>query len=134
MPAQELSHLYQAAVLWPRTPLSSTTRGSDAYGQPTLDTAVEIRVRWDDTKREVLDAQGNRVVVDATALVDRTIAVGSEMWLGPLSDWVGTAVGQDDDTEVMLVKTFNAVPDVRNRYVTREVGLMKKAATRNQDG
>lgn len=129
MPAPETSHLYQPAVLRARTAVSSTTRGVDAYSQPTLTTPVEIRVRWDDTKRERIDPEGNRVVVDATALVDRDIEVGSEMWKGALSDWYGTGLGQDENTEIMVVKTFNATPDVRNRYVTREVGLMKKSLT-----
>src|SRR5438045_7940552 len=103
MPSPELSHLYQAAVLWNRT---TAQYGSDGYGQPLMDgVPVEIRCRWDDTKRECLDPEGNRIAVDATALVDRDIAIGSEMSLGNLSDWVGTGLGQDDDTLVMVVKT-----------------------------
>ncbi len=128
MPAPELSHQYQAAVYW-----AMTANSSDGYGQPTLDAPEEIRCRWDDTKRDVLDAQGMRVAVDATAYVDREITVGSELWLGQLDDWLGTGDGPglDDPVDVMVVKTYNATPDVRNRYVTRVIGMMKKANTRN---
>ena len=125
MPAQELSHLYQTAVLW-------SVSGIDRYGQPTMDTPVEIHLRWDDSSHTSLDPQGNRVRVDATALVDQDIAVGSELWLGTLDDWVGTGTGQDDETIVMTVKTFNSTPDVRGRYYTREIGMLKKASSRSK--
>lgn len=115
-------------MLWPKDAIGD----NDGYGQPLLSRGVEVRVRWDDTAADVLDAQGNRIKVDATALVDREMTVGSELWLGQLSDWIGTALGQDNETRVMVVKTYNAVPDVRNRYVARTVGLMKKSSTRNE--
>lgn len=126
MPATELSHRYQAAVLWRKA-------GMNRYGEPTLHPPEEIRVDWDDTKREVLDSNGQRVAVDAAALVDRDIAVGSEMWLGELALWLGSGTGSGAalPVDVMVVKTFNSTPDFRNRYKTREVGLMKKANTRN---
>lgn len=124
MPAPELSHLYETAVLWPNT-------GIDRYGQPTLGTPEEIRVRWDDSEKRSLDPQGNRISVDATAIVDRDISVHSEMWLGKLDEWVGTGTGQDDETVVMTVKTFNRTPDVRGRYTARKVGMLKKASSRS---
>lgn len=124
MPDPTLSHRYQAAVLWPVT-------GTDRYGQPTLGDPVEIRCRWDDTRRDILDAQGMRVAIDATIYVDMDIDIGSEIYKGQLDDWLGTALGQDDNTDVMVVKTFNGTPDLRQRYTTRKIGLMKKSATRN---
>lgn len=125
MPAPELSHRFQVAVLWPYEGVS------DGYAQPTLGTPVELRVRWEDKQSDQLDPQGRRVRVDATATVDRDVTIGSEMYLGDMNDFAGTALGIDNDTKVMVVKTFNAVPDVRNRYSFKTVGLMKKAATRN---
>ncbi len=125
MPAPELSHRYQPAILFPYE------GNSDGYGQPLMGTPVPLRVRWSDTQSDQLDPQGRRVRVDATVRVDREITIGSEMWLGEWNDWIGTALGQTDDTKVMVVKTYNAEPDVRNRYIDRVVGLMKKGATRN---
>ncbi len=118
------STLYDDAVLWP-------VEGFDRFGQSLLGTPVPVKCRWDDTIKQATDAQGNRVSIDAMALMDRDVVVGSEMWLGALSDWIGTGSGQDDLTQVMEVKTFNETNDVRGRYSTKDAGLCRKAATRN---
>ena len=117
MPTPELSHRLQKAVLWQKT-------GIDRYGQPTVGAPVEIFVRWNDVRREVLDKEGNTIALDATAVVAQTIEVGSRMWLGALANWVGTgSVGNEDD--VCYVKTYNETPDLKNRIAMRTVGLMR---------
>lgn len=126
MPAPETDRRYQAAVLFPAT-------GVDRYGQPTMGSPREIRVDYDDSKRDVLNSQGQRIAVDGVALVIEHIDIGSELWLGELSDWLGTGSGSAMTTpiDVLVVKTYTETPDVKNRYKTREIGLMKKANTRN---
>ncbi len=111
---------YQAAVLWLLT-------GYDSYGQPAVGEPIEVRVRWVDQRSEQLDPQGNTVTVDATVILppDYESVVGSEMWLGSLDDWYATgSAGQPDD--VLQVKTYNKSSDMKNRFVRRVAGLMRK--------
>ena len=115
MPPQEESHRLQKAVLWAKA-------GTDDYGQHTVGDPVEIDVRWNARRRETADPKGNPLVLDADAVVDRVIAVGSRMWLGELADWLGTGSGADDE-EIMEVMTYSETPDVKNRFSTRTVGL-----------
>lgn len=117
MPALESSYRRQTAVLW-------EVYAVDKFNEPLRDTPVEIDVRWNTRQSEAADAQGNRVVLDATAVVGRAIPVGSLMWLGELADFVGTGTGSSgDDTEIMEVMTYSETPDLKARNVRREVGL-----------
>lgn len=125
MPAPEISDRYQGAVLWPKS-------GFDRHGQVTVGSPVEMRVRWNDAKAERLDAQGNTVTVDATAIVDREVEIGGQMWLADdpsksaLDQWYGVgSAGQTQDEKVLTVITFDATPDSKNRYAQREVGLKR---------
>ena len=115
MPAQEISFRMQRAVLWPAD-------GFDRYGQPKVGSPVEIEVRWNNTKRQVPDAEGNPVTVDATAVVGRRIEPGSAMWLGGLSDWLGTGSG-GDESDVMEVRDCVETPDLKGRVMHRTAML-----------
>lgn len=118
MPSLEFTHRYQTAVLW------SVTGQPDADGQPQVGAPVEIRVRWVARKRDILDAQGNTIALDAAAIVGQRIAVGSHLWLGTMDSWTGT--GSDvDDQEIHEVKVYEEVPDLKGRDVIRSVGLMR---------
>lgn len=119
MPALEHKDRYQLALLF--QPVSV-----DRFGQPVIGLPTEIRVRWVDKQSEMLDPQGNSVVMDATAVVFQDIPIGSRMWLGGLADWVGTGTGSGVTNEgLMEVKGFNKTSDVKNRYIRRTVGLMR---------
>lgn len=123
MPNQETSHRFQTALLWPYA-------GIDDYGQPIVSsTPQEIRVRWEHTRTEMTDPQGNTIVVDATAVVAQKVTIGSEMWLGDYADdWLGTGSGSGgDDDEVMRVVAYDEVPDVKGRVKWRQVGLQRKS-------
>lgn len=115
MPHQELSHRFQTAVYWP-------AGGYDDYGQPLRQDPVELQVRWEKDQREYTDPEGNLHMLEATVHVDRRIGIGSKMWLGSLSEWLGTGSG-DSDTELMEVRVYDEIPDVKNRGIYREVGL-----------
>jgi hypothetical protein len=117
MPTIEASDRLQTAVLWVKT-------GVDRYGAPVVASPVEIRVRWNTRRSQGLDALGNPVALDAQAVVDRVISIDSQMWLGTLSHWYGTgSAGQDD--EVMFVRTFDRVLDVKGRVARMQVGLSR---------
>lgn len=121
MPSPEKTDLRQKAVLW-------VPNGVNKYGEKTFADPIEISVRWNTQRRATLDGKGNTVMLDATAVVDRVIAIGSEMWLGELEDWYGTGSVSGDD-ELMYVKTYNETPDLRNREKMQTVGLMKAKET-----
>ena len=121
MPPMEEDDLHQKAVLWPKA-------GFDLLGQPTRSEPVNLDVRWDSRRRQMVDANGNPVAVDATAVVLIEIEPGSTMWLAPnpaydgLDQWLGTgSIG--DDSGVMEVAVYNETPDISNRVVRRTVGL-----------
>jgi hypothetical protein len=126
MPAQELSFLTQTALLFPLL-------GIDQWGQPTVGDPVELKppyngVRWNDVLREVVDAEGNTVAIDAVVVVARTIAVKSRMWLGTLAEWYesGTGTGSSaPDSQLCEVKLYNETRDIKGRVATRTVSLMR---------
>jgi hypothetical protein len=117
MPTIEAFDRYQTAVLWVKT-------GVDRYGAPVVSEPIEVRVRWNTKRTEGTDALGNPIALDAQVVVDRVIPVDSQMWLGSLSHWYGTgSAGQDD--EVMFVRTFDRVLDVKGRVARMQVGLSR---------
>jgi hypothetical protein len=118
VPPPERAKLTQKAIVW-------LAEGTDRYGDPKVsDTPIEIRVRWITGRMESLDANGNVMALEATAIVKREIPVGSRMWLGSLAEFMGTG-SAGADTEIMEVKIYNEVPDEKGRNRTRSVGMMR---------
>lgn len=111
MPAIETSDCHQKAVLWAAT-------GVDGYGNPIVSAAVEIDVRWEEERRESIDAFGNPIALDASVVVDREIAIDSILWLGELIDL------PDPPTDLKKVVSRSAVPDVKGRSFRRKVSLV----------
>lgn len=117
MPPLESLGRTQKAVLM-------SASGADAYGEPLRGTPVEIMVRWNTKRTQMLTSKGEVVALDATAVVGQRIEIGSQMWLGALVDWYGTGSGQTDD-ELMEVKTYSETPDLKGRNSLKTVGLMR---------
>ncbi len=111
MPAIETSGLHQKAVLWVES-------GFDNDGNVKVVAAVEIDVRWIEGKGDIRNAQSGSIDFDATAVIDREIAVGSIMWKGELDDYVATVVKYQ-------VVDYREVPDIKGRKFRRVVKLMK---------
>lgn len=118
MPAQEVAYLDQIAVLWP------WTGAYDKHGQPKVGSPVEINVRWNTNRTEMMDPKGNTIKLDGSAIVGQDVPMYSVMWLGRLVNWAGSSVSQAD-TELMEVKAFKSTPDLKARDVFRTVGLMR---------
>ena len=74
----------QRATYWPAGTTSTST------GQKKVQAPIEIKVRWEDKEQDALNAEGEVIRVDASAVVDRDIEVGSIMWLGRKRDWTAT--------------------------------------------
>ena len=118
MPAFEVFDLNQKAVLWP------TAGPKDRYGVLQVGDPVEIFVRWENTRCEMLNSKGEVIGVDASVVTDRDITVGSRMWLGELADWYGTGSGVEDD-EVMQVLSVEKATDLKGRILRRELLLCR---------
>lgn len=117
MPRPERSHRLEKSVLF-------TVTGQDRYGEPTFSDPVEIMVRFNTVRRRVLDANGKQVDLDGMAVVGQKIDIGSLMYIGSLSYYLGTGSNVLDN-ELMVVKTYNETSDVKNRLSTKTVGLMR---------
>lgn len=116
MTRPEMTGRYQKALMWP-------VIGTDRYGQVRVGAPVELRVRWDWGRKEVLGQDGSSQSADATVIVDRRIQVGSLMWLGGLNDLPGTA--QMAETDIMQVITYKGVKDVKGRSEAHSVDVMR---------
>ena len=116
MPSIETAWRYQKAVLWEKT-------GVNDYGEDVVSsTPVEISVRWENKQSDMLDPVGATVRVDAQVVVAQEVAVGSRMWEGSLSEWLGTgSVGVESD--VCIVVAIDRVPDIKARKIRRTLGL-----------
>lgn len=110
--SQETTSRHQKAVLW-------AANGFDDYGEPKVDAAVEIDVRWEEKLQEAVDPNGNTVAVDAVAVVNQDIVVGSIMWLGKKDDLATPPV------DLKQVMAFNKIPDVKGRVFRRTVDLVR---------
>jgi len=120
MPPIERDARHQKAVLW-------TKAGVDGYANPTLNEPEEIEVRWQWTRRNVLDATKKTVVIEAIVVTDRRIEVDSILWLGGLDDIPGTSYVPTSN--IMIVKFNDEVPDIRGRETRYTLQLMRYTDT-----
>lgn len=119
MPPQELAFRRQRAVLWEAT--GATTRS----GRPAVsDVPVDLRVRWDPSRRELPDGQGGTVVVDATVIVDRAVPEGSLLWLGETTTLPGDGAFPGTNP-LMVVVSLSETVDIKGRVTYRELLLQR---------
>lgn len=119
MPAFERRDRYQTAVLW------QATGSFDNYAVPIVTPPVEVQVRWKGGQSEAVGPDGQTITLDATAVVDRLIPIGSRMWLGTLRQWYSAPGSGGEDNQVSEVKTCSGTPDIKDRNVAYKVGLMR---------
>lgn len=115
MPRPENSSRYQKAVLW----AAGVANGVDDYGEQKVSAAAELDVRWEERRQEALDPNGETIAVDAVAVVDQDIVVGSIMWLGDIDDVATPPV------DLKQVVAFNKIPDVKGGRFRQTVGLIR---------
>jgi hypothetical protein len=113
MVAQEKRSLHQDAVFW------ETNLTQNNYGREELKAAVAVKIRWQTKNKEVLSPGGSVIGIESMAVVDRTMPVGSILWLGKLIDLPGTPAN------LRQVVNYNETPDIKNRKVRRTVDLIK---------
>lgn len=89
MPPLEQMDRYDTVVVWPKT-------GSDRYDDPVLGTAVEVLVRFNRKRRDVLRPDGTVLTLDGDLVADRDLAVGSLLYDGDADSLPGTGTGTPD--------------------------------------
>lgn len=117
MPPLTTSDLKETAVLWP-------VEGKDHRGTLLRGEPVEVKVRWDWRREDVLDANGQKVAIDARAGVDREVKVDSWMWLGKLDDWYASG-SSPPDNNLCQVRVSSSAKDDKGRRMRFSVGLVR---------
>jgi hypothetical protein len=120
VPPLEAMDRYQDAVLWPAA-------GEDRYGEALVGDPVPLKVRWHTARRTMRGPDGDPVSVDATAVVDRAVEVGSLMWLGSVGDLPPGTDWREEIAEAMTVVAYEETVDLkgRTRHTYRDVGLAR---------
>lgn len=118
MPGPEVRSLQQRAVWW-------AYDRADRYGDPIFVPGEEIAVRWEDTKSQAIDSQGNKINVDSTVYLKQTVAVNDLLWLGKLKDL------PNQPTNVREVVSIESVPDIKGR-ITQYTAMCRNYAGRIQ--
>lgn len=118
MPAFETMDLTQDAVLWAKT-------GADEYNVTLVSSAVGIKCRWVNKRREVVDAKGNTIATDAQVVVCADIPVGSILWEGCIDDIAGTGSDPAPTGGLMSVITSDRATDIKGRVTRRTLNLMR---------
>lgn len=133
MPAPEQIFRYQKALLWRATGVP------DDYGRPQHSEPEELLVRWNHTRSKAVAANGEGVALDAQVVINEQVPMDSLLWLAPdqspgsataAEQWYGLDGGSGSsvrDNDLMVVKTFEEVPDVKGRLRARKLGLMRQA-------
>lgn len=106
------AHRHQKAVLW-------RAAGNDREGNVVVYDPVEIDVRWEETRQDVLNPfSGEMVTKTANVVVDQEIAIGSIMWLGELADVPASG-------DFRQVIEYRETPNWNKTLIRRVVGLMR---------
>lgn len=94
MPPLEHMGMVNNAVLW-------TVLRHDRDGFPLVTTPVEVCCRWEEKNIEMVDPDGNRILVDVILAVPQQIAVNSLMWEGKECDLPESGIPTTDLYEVV---------------------------------
>ena len=113
MPTLGKRQLKQDAVYWAKS-------GVDARAQATVSAGIAIKVRWEFSSGETLNATNDRVATVGTVVVDRDIKEGSIFWEGKLDDHIsGTS------KNYYRVIAFSKIPNIKGKNPRRVATLQR---------
>tara|TARA_R110002020_G_scaffold376130_3_gene587299 strand:+ start:23134 stop:23505 length:372 start_codon:yes stop_codon:yes gene_type:complete len=91
----------------------------DDDGEPRLEAAAEITVRWEQRTEELVRPDGSTVAIDSNVVVAQDVTEGSIMWLGALADV------DVPPTDLRQVVAFNKTKNFDGSQTRRTLKLMK---------
>ncbi len=109
----ETDDLRQPAVLW-------SSNNYDNDGEPKVDAADSIFVRWEDSQGVVQDGQGDNVTFNAEVFVSVAIPMESVLYQGTLA-----AFEADSSPELYRVVGTKSIPDLKAVNSRRSVLLAR---------
>jgi len=119
MPPFESMGRYTSFVLWPAI-------GVGPRGEPIVSAVPQnIKLKVDDSQRRMLDAKGDEVALDGTAVAGQSIPVGSILWRGSTDDISGTGSAAYPPSGLLQVKLSSAKDDLKGRNIAYDVGYMR---------
>jgi hypothetical protein len=104
MPPLGKRALRQPAVFW------LAESGTDDFGEPVVSEPIELTVRWEFTRKEMMGPGNTPVALEAIVYVDRILPIGSNAWRGNLLDW-----NDEFEDEILYVMGVAEVPDIKGR-------------------
>jgi hypothetical protein len=108
------------AILWPAI-------GFQDSGEHLLGDPVGIKVRWEEGEQQTTDPKGNVIMLNASAVVDREVSIGSRMALGTVIQWEDVFSGGSafPPRKIFRVVTQKEAADPSQRLIFRTVGLQR---------
>jgi hypothetical protein len=119
MPPLERMDFHDRAMMW-------EVQRYDRHGNQLVAEPVELRCRWEEKQIEMLDDQGQRIVVDVILATTQNIPNGSLMWEGSeedLEDEVGTGLVPTDNIYEVIARDRGK--DLKGRVTRYEFGLKR---------
>lgn len=127
MPPLETIGRVHKAVWWRRV-------GTDAYDKAVVTPSPsEVSVLWIDSKKDVLDPNGQKVTTEAQLQLNFEVKVGDLFWKGELEDFYGTGSG-NPETQVMEVVKSSTTPDIKGRNTAYDASLIRFKGSLPQRG
>ncbi len=111
----------QIAVYWPNPE-------TDGYGSYTFDPPVEVTCRWDEEIEKIIQDAGDEIISRASVLLGFDPEKGAYLYRGTIADLI-TIYGITDYLNPLNVvnaypiRVVYLTPDIRNKFVLREVKL-----------
>lgn len=112
--------LTQTAVAWLAAP-------PDSRGINQVHTPIEIKCRLTKGNRRTHDALSQRVELSGSMDVDRTLPIGTLLWMGRITDLPSPEVTVIEG--LMQVESFNEIADVKGRHTRKSVDLSAYSET-----
>jgi hypothetical protein len=106
----------QTAVYW------APSSEADRFGQPVVQTPVQIACRWEEKSDEFVDAEGTTQTSKAVLIVDRDLEVGGVLMQGTLED-VDHPTDPKANDGAEEIRAFNKTPNFKGKKFLRQAYL-----------